>query len=435
MNRAEFEILREKCINLFEENFEQITKHDSSEIKDYRKEALENLKQFDYSQNCTEKYRDSGIFEAINRDRELNILENTTHDSKYVCSVSELQAVKYYCLNGKFTDECNIENKNVEVDSFTTKFETVSEIREKDVFKIVNDMFFQSGFYINVDKNSVAEKNIQVTKNIKHNNDLFINNKNFVCMNDNSELNLIICSHSQDENFHLTNSVTEIFVGENCRLNILEIQSESSASSKINSMFIHQKASSNVSHKIVTLKGGYLRNNVEINLDGKLAENEISGMYLTDHKQKISNHVQMNHNASDCYSNQLFKGILDEYSSSLFTGRIYVKKDSQHTNAFQSNKNIILSESAKAISKPQLEIYADDVKCSHGATVGEIDSDAVLYLKSRGITEKEAIHMLKFAFLNEVLTKIKIESIRNSVSGLVKQRLAGECTHCEGGTC
>lgn len=433
MKINDFNTIKEKYLTIFEDFKSEIIHNDTPEIKEYREKAFEKLKSFEYTQADIEKYRDSGIFEQLNRERELNINKNIAHDDEFVCSVSELEAVKFCCNNGKLVKECDTQIKNVELNEIRES-ESFNELGT-DFLELLNVMFFQSGFHLKVNDNSTIDKNIQFTRSISHSNDLFVTYKNRVELGENSELNLIICSHTKDDHFHLTNTSFELSLKANARINILELQSESSEASQINTVIIDQDASAVVSHKIISISGGYIRNNLNINLNGEYAENEVSGMYLSDHKQKVSNHIQMNHNVGNCYSNQLFKGVLDEYSSSLFTGKIYVKKDAQHTNAFQSNKNILLSKTARALSKPQLEIYADDVKCSHGATIGEIDADAILYLKSRGITEKEAIHMLKFAFLNEVLQKIKIESIRNSVSNLVTKRLSGNRKACDGGSC
>lgn len=431
MKKDEFVTLRAKYIALFKEKYAEITASDTEDIKAYRAQAMAQLEAYEFDTQEVEKYRDSSIFEHITTDKELNTGSAEAKASAFSCKVPDLEAFKLDLLNGKFMPKSAADDGSISIQSITDNFNPRISEKKPDVLKLFNDLFFQSGYSIEVAANKVIDKKIQVTKNINHDNDLFINNKNRLVIGENSELNLVVCSHTEDDKFHLTNSVTEISLGKHSRLNILEVQSELSESSMFNSLYINQEENSKISHKIISLKGNYIRNNVFVDLDGEYAENEVSSMYLADHKQKVSNHVVMNHNAANCYSDQLFKGILDEYSSSVFTGRIYVKKDAQKTNAFQSNKNIILSQSAKAISKPQLEIYADDVKCSHGATIGEIDEQAVLYLKTRGIPENDAIHMLKFAFLNEVLEKIKIESIRNSVSGLVQRKLAREHIDCD----
>jgi Fe-S cluster assembly protein SufD len=199
---------------------------------------------------------------------------------------------------------------------------------------------------------------------------------------------------------------------------------------QISSVAVSQEAGSNVINNYITLHGGLIRNNLLVTLNGKNAHNASSGILLGDKMQHIDNFVHVQHQSPDCESRQLFRGILDDLATGVFTGKILVAKDAQHTQAYQENNNILLSNESKARTKPQLEIYADDVKCSHGATVGQLDKEAFFYLRSRGIPEKEARLMLLHAFAHKVLEKITVAPLRERYDELINKRLRGEFSRC-----
>jgi Fe-S cluster assembly protein SufD len=193
---------------------------------------------------------------------------------------------------------------------------------------------------------------------------------------------------------------------------------------------VNQETASDLQSSTVTLQGGLVRNNLSIKLNGENAHCSAFGLFVTDNAQHVDNFVFIDHAKPNCSSNQLFKNILDETSTGAFTGRILVERDAQKTNAYQRNSSILMSGEAKMNSKPQLEIYADDVKCSHGATVGQIDEDALFYLRSRGISERDARLMLMFAFTREILDQIKIKPLKDRMIELIEKRLRGELTRC-----
>jgi Fe-S cluster assembly protein SufD len=208
------------------------------------------------------------------------------------------------------------------------------------------------------------------------------------------------------------------------------VQNQHNNAGKITHTFIHQERDSYASSNNVTLHGGLVRNATWHRLAGENAETHSYGIFLSDKHQHVANFVMVDHAAPHCNSTQLFKGVLDENATGAFNGQIMVRPDAQGTNAYQSNNNILMSEEAKMDTKPQLEIYADDVKCSHGATVGQLDQDALFYLRSRGISQKESLHLLMYAFTDEVLKEIKLEALRGRITELVDKRLRGELSKC-----
>ena len=183
---------------------------------------------------------------------------------------------------------------------------------------------------------------------------------------------------------------------------------------------------------VITLQNGLTRINIEIDLNGRNCETELCGMVIGDKKQNVDNFTSVLHNQPDCHSQELFKYVLDDLAKGAFTGKLYVAKDAQKTAAYQTNRNILLNRTAKMRTKPQLEIYADDVKCSHGATIGQLDDKALFYMRSRGIPFEEARLLLMFAFTADVIENIRIDALKDRMKMLVEKRLRGELSKCEG---
>ena len=219
-------------------------------------------------------------------------------------------------------------------------------------------------------------------------------------------------------------------VGENAAFEYYHVQNQHIEASQINSVFVCQKRNSRYDANVISLYGGFIRNNLYAALSEEGCECNLYGMYLSDKKQQVDNFTFIDHIAPRCTSNQHFKGVLDDAALANFAGRITVRPDAQKTEAFQANNNLLLTDTAQVNTKPQLVIDADDVKCSHGATVGQIDEEAMFYLRSRGIGEAEARLMMMFGFAHEIVGRVKLEPLREEIDNLVDKRLRGELTKC-----
>jgi Fe-S cluster assembly protein SufD len=255
--------------------------------------------------------------------------------------------------------------------------------------------------------------------------------RNLVIAEDNTEVKVIFCDDSLSSNKHLTNTVTEVFVGKNARVEITKMQNEHNDSINISSTYFKQKDNSVATCHTTSLLGGLIRNNVNMIMDGEYCEANAYGIALIDKKQKVDTQTYIHHAKPNCNSNQLFKNIIDDAAKGVFAGTVLVDKDAQKTNALQSNNNIILTQTAKMNTKPQLIIYADDVKCSHGATVGQLDDNAMFYMRARGIEEKDAKMLLMYAFADDVIEKMSIQSLKENTEDLVRKRLSGELSLCK----
>ena len=202
------------------------------------------------------------------------------------------------------------------------------------------------------------------------------------------------------------NDDSEVFLEENAQLNIHKIQTECSGAILVDNTNINQKNNSQLYCNTITTGGTIIRNNLNVTINGEYCESHINGLYLLKGNDHVDNHTMVDHRIANSYSNELYKGIIDDSATGVFNGKIFVQPDAQKTNAFQSNKNLLLSDKASMNTKPQLEIWADDVKCSHGATTGQLDSDQVFYMRARGLNEQQARGLLLYAFATEFLQHI-----------------------------
>ena len=260
-------------------------------------------------------------------------------------------------------------------------------------------------------------------------NDLDINS-NFK-LDSCSSAKLLLCSHTLSEDKFATNETVSIEIGENAILDIAIMQNEHNNSLHNTNFNISLEANAVLRFHIVTLHGGEISNTINVKLNDKGGECELNGLYLANGKQRISNKINISHNVPECRSSQLFKGILEDEAITRFSGTILVAKDAQKTEAYQANNNLLASNFAKAYTQPHLEIYADDVKCSHGATVGSLNDDELFYMRSRGISYSEAKLLQQQAFAYAALEKITNPDLLERLSNLVEKRLRGEFSHCQ----
>ncbi len=298
-------------------------------------------------------------------------------------------------------------------------------------FTAANSALWQDGVFVYVPDGLHIEKTLQLIKVVSSDNQLMTNTRNLIILGESSKLSFMHCDDSVNHNSNLINTVTEVHIGKNASFDLYKLQNINDETTLLNNTFIRQYADSRSKVSVLTLNGGCIRNEIHVDFQGEGGEADLNGFYLMDKKQHVDNQVFVRHSVPNCYSNELFKGVLDEEASAVFNGYIYVARDAQQTNAFQRNNNILMTKTAKVNTMPFLEIYADDVKCSHGATVGQLDTEALFYLMQRGISEKDARLLLMYAFIADVTGKIGIEALKTSIEDMVKKRLRGELSICE----
>ena len=293
---------------------------------------------------------------------------------------------------------------------------------EGEVFNALNTAFTTDGVCIEIAKNAIIEEPIQLIY-ITTGSTVLTSVRNILIANDNSEATVTMNYVGENAEANFTNVITEVTVKTNASLSIHKVQHENNTNFHINTETVSQGRDSRFTLSTSTFSGAIVRNNVYVHVDGENAETNLFGLYLTDDKQLVDNHTVIDHKVPNCNSNELYKGVLDGQSTGVFNGKVYVREQAQKINAFQSNGNVLLSDNASMNSKPELEIYADDVKCSHGSTTGQIDEEAIFYLRARGISEKSAKSLMINGFVGEVVDQISNEIVREHITKLMAQKL------------
>lgn len=294
---------------------------------------------------------------------------------------------------------------------------------QEDPFVAINTLQFTGGLFIRVPKGVVVDKAIeliQVFESLDEKMKSLYFPRIFMVLEDFSDLVFFENGQvSTGEKNVLKVGVTEVLVGENARLKYYRLQNEAEGFEQINDLSVHAASNSHVDTNTISLGSSWIRNNLSIRLNGRNSEAHLNGLFITHGRQHMDHHTLVDHRVDHCESNQVYKGVLNGRSTGVFNGKIFVRKDAQKTNAYQSSKNILLSDDATINTKPQLEIYADDVKCSHGSSTGQLDEQAIFYLQARGIGREAAIQLLIHAFALDVLETIREEKIRAYLAALI----------------
>lgn len=294
---------------------------------------------------------------------------------------------------------------------------------EKDPFVALNNISFEDGVYLKVPKNQKIEKPILFLFLNQSNDGQVIHSRILIEVEDNAEVTFLEDSVSLDDKSYFSNMVTEIKVGQNAQVHYNRLQNESKNAITVNNTETDIHRDSVFTSVVLSLSGDMVRNNLSLNLLDSGCEGNMYGLYLLNGKTHVDNHTNVDHTKPHAQSNELYKGVLADSSRGVFNGKIFVRQDAQKTNAFQQNNNILLSEDATVNTKPQLEIWADDVKCSHGCTTGQLDEEALFYLRARGLGKEQARGMLLYAFTGEVMDHISDEAFQNHIVNIVQNRL------------
>lgn len=293
----------------------------------------------------------------------------------------------------------------------------VMEDTDENVFSLINKAFGDAGCYITIAKNKKAAYPIQIV-NLTKGEGIIANTRHFFDAKSGSSCEVTITNHSEDSENSFQNIVLEGVVADNAKLLINKIQAEAKNMFHLSNEQFIQEGSSNFEINTITTGGLLVRNGLNVIVDGENCHTELNGVYLGKEKQHLDNHTFVDHLYGHCTSSETYKGVMDDRSTGVFNGKVVVRQDAQKIEAYQSNANILLSDHSTVNSKPELEIYADDVRCSHGSTTGQLDDDAVYYLKTRGISEHKAKELLVVAFIGEVLNKIESNSLRSYINNL-----------------
>ncbi|MFD1616133.1 Fe-S cluster assembly protein SufD [Gelatiniphilus marinus] len=403
--------VRNQAIKIFEEKGFPTKKEEA-----WKYTALNKLLKEDYSvfpkQESTIDYNDIKKYFIHNIDsykivfidgKYSSHLSQTTHDGIDVCLMSAALTKPKYRLV--------IENY-------------FNKAAEKDSLSSLNTAFSKEGAYIHIPKNKLVENPIQIIHlSTGSESASLMQPRNLIVVDENSHVQIIERHQSLTNNAVLTNSVTEIFANKRAIVDYYKIQNDNANASLIDNTFIKQKRESVASVHTFAFGGKLTRNNLNFYQQGERINSILKGVTIIGNKQHVDHNTLVHHIEPNCESHQDYKGIFNENATGVFNGKIIVEKEAQKTNAFQANNNILVSDKATINTKPQLEIFADDVKCSHGCTIGQLDESALFYMRSRGIPEKEAKALLMYAFSNNVLSSVKIPEVKQRITKIIANKL------------
>lgn len=434
---------------LFRDGYPQLEHGSSAVMNGCRKDAFEKFVQLGGIPQRTEDYMYTDLLPVFGKDYHV-VLKYTRQDvdinETFRCAVTDLVTYPVLTVNGWWYDGntepevpeevvvCGLQEASIKYpDLFHKHYNHYTHAARKDGLVALNTAFAQDGVFVYVPDDVVLERPLQIINLLRANADLMGFQRNLVVLGKNAKATVLVCDHTLSDHYFLMNNVTEIYLSDRAQMDYYQVQNQHLGASQINSMFVSEHRNSVFSSNMVTLYGGLIRNNMYVALNEEGAETQLYGMYILDKNQIVDNFSYIDHIAPHCISNEHFKGVLDDTALGNFTGCIRVRPDAQQTEAYQANNNLLLSEEARINAKPQLVIDADDVKCSHGATVGQIDEEAMFYLRSRGIGKEEARMMMMFGFAHDIIRHVKLEPLRLKIDDLIDKRLRGElskCHHC-----
>lgn len=435
-------------IDLYNQCKGMINKHAPQVLNDLRDKAFDDFCRLGFPSKKVERYKYTDIQKIFepNYGLNLNRLEIPVNPyDVFKCDVPNLSTSLYFVVNDSFYDKmlpkCSLA-EGVIVGSLskvaTEHPELVAKYYGKiantgdDAVTALNTMLSQDGLMVYVPKNVKVEKAIQVINILRSDVDLMVNRRVLIVMEQGSEAKFLFCDHAADDRNFLATQVIEAFVGENAKLDLYCLEETHYKNTRVSNVYIEQQANSVVNHNVITLHNGITRNRLDLVFKGEGAECFANGCVIADKSQHIDNNTLIDHQVGHCTSHQLYKYVLGDEAVGAFAGRILVRKDAQKTSSNEINQNLCTTKKARMFTQPMLEIYADDVKCSHGSTVGQLNDAAMFYMRQRGISEKEAKLLLEFAFVNEVVDQIQLEPLKERLRYLVEKRFRGELNKCEG---
>jgi len=431
-------------INYLEEKFQELQLADSeSSLKNMRQAGFQQFNNAGLPTFKNEEWKYTFISNLFKKEYALSntglqngLPENAINEIRLPGSEN---ANELYFINGKFNSALStirssaaqltilpIEEANDgEYGEIVKEHLNKSSLVIKDSIHALNTSFISGGLFIKINKNQVLEHPVYIYHILDASEShILAQPRSLVFVEESAKVQFVETYKTFGAMDSFTNEVFEIAVNNNAIVEYYKIQNDNSSASQVGTTHIRQIGKCFVHTVTVSLDGGMIRNNIDIIMEAEGNEGHMYGLYMIKDRTHVDNHTLVDNTMPNCYSNELYKGIIDGYATGVFSGKIFVRPDAQKTNAYQSNKNILLSETGTVNTKPQLEIFADDVKCSHGCTIGQLDEEALYYLRTRGISQDNAKAMLLHAFAEDIVTQIKIEPVQNYVESLILERLS-----------
>ena len=439
-------------IELYEQARQMIFDHSSEAMNAVRDEAFERFKAQGFPSKKVERYKYTDIQKLFAPDYGVNInrldIPVDPYDA-FRCDVPNLSTSLYFVVNDMFYRDDKPkghlpegviigslrDNPNL-VGRFYSKLAKTSD----DAITALNTMLAQDGMLVYVPKNVKVDRAIQVINILKATpgnaqkvvSDLMVNRRVLIILDEGAELKMLFCDHAADDRNFLATQVIEAYVGENASLDLYCLEETHAKNVRVSNVYIDQQANSRVNHNVITLHNGTTRNKLDLTFSGEGAECQCCGCVIADKEQHVDNNTLITHKVPHCTSNELYKYVLDDKATGAFAGKVLVEHGAQKTTSQMTNQNLTATREARMYTQPMLEIYADDVKCAHGSTVGQLNDAALFYMRQRGISLDEAKLLLQNAFINEVIDHMQLEPLRDRLHYLVEKRFRGELNKCDG---
>ena len=464
MNNSE-----QQYIELYEQARQMIFDHAPEAMNAVRDEAFEDFRRQGFPSRKVERYKYTDLQKLFAPDYGVNLSRLEIPVDPYQafrCDVPNLSTSLYFVVNDSFYrgegQEVRGERlpkaspkllEGVIVDSIANVFSHPSPLTSYlskyyaklaktsgDAVTALNTMLAQDGLLVYVPKNVKVERAIQVINILKATPsnaqrqvpDLMVNRRVLIVLEEGAELKMLFCDHAADDRNFLATQVIEAYVGENASLDLYCLEETHAKNVRVSNVYIDQQANSRVNHNVITLHNGTTRNKLDLTFSGEGAECQCYGCVIADKEQHVDNNTLITHRVPHCTSNELYKYVLDDKATGAFAGRVLVEHGAQKTTSQMTNQNLTATKEARMYTQPMLEIYADDVKCAHGSTVGQLNDAALFYMRQRGISLSEAKLLLQNAFINEVIDKMQLEPLRDRLHYLVEKRFRGELNKCDG---
>ena len=429
-------------IELYEQTRQMIHSHSTAVMNGQREAAFERFKAKGFPTRKVERYKYTDMQKLFEPDYGLNLnrLEIPVDPyNAFRCDVPNLSTSLYFVVNDAFYDKIQPKGhlpEGVVIGSLkelaSTDYYNMLAGKDDDAATDLNTMLAQDGLYVYVPKNVKVERAIQVINILRSDVDLMVNRRVLIIVEEGAEVKFLFCDHAADDRHFLTTQVIEAFVGNNAKLDLYCLEETHNKNTRVSNVYIQQQRDSRVNHNVITLHNGITRNKLNLDLVDEGAECSCNGCVIADKQQHVDNNTLITHHVAHCSSKELYKYVLDDEATGAFAGRVLVKPDAQKTSSQMTNQNLCATKQARMYTQPMLEIYADDVKCAHGSTVGQLNDAALFYMQQRGISKKEARLLLQNAFINEVIDQMELEPLRDRLHYLVEKRFRGELSKCEG---
>ena len=439
-------------IELYEQARQMIFDHAPESMNVVRDKAFEDFRKQGFPTKKVERYKYTDIQKLFEPDYGVNLSRLQIPVDPYEafrCDVPNLSTSLYFVVNDMFfhddkpkghLPEGVIIGSMRDYPELVAKYYTKLAKTSEDAITALNTMLAQDGLLVYVPKNTKVDRAIQVINILKATPqnaqrvvpDLMVNRRVLIVLEESAEIKMLFCDHAADDRNFLATQVIEAYVGDNASLDLYCMEETHNKNVRLSNVYIDQQANSRVNHNVITLHNGITRNKLDLTFSGEGAECQCYGCVIADKQQHIDNNTLIVHKVPHCTSQELYKYVLDDKATGAFAGRVLVEHGAQKTSSQMTNQNLTATKEARMYTQPMLEIYADDVKCAHGSTVGQLNDAALFYMRQRGISLQEAKVLLQNAFINEVIDHMQLEPLRDRLHYLVEKRFRGELNKCSG---